>query len=979
MYLNCHSYFSFRYGTMSPGELVDRAAALGIGALALTDVNSTSGVFGFVAACREKGIHPVVGIEFRDERKQRLEFIGLARNQEGFRELNELLSSRHPSGLQHFHRTRDNCPNVSFILPYQPQGRLYFPQENDCIGVTLRDLYRIKQAHRGLLAEKMVLLQPVTFRSWDDFFTHQVLRAIDNNVAVSQLQRGHFADPGHCFRDPDSLKRAFSAFPQLAANAENLLGQCQFDLGFPRNHNRQSFTGSAYDDKLLLEKLAMDGFRYRYAPDDQRALERLQKELAAIDHLGFNAYFLITWDIVRYAENRGFVHVGRGSGANSLVAYCLKITDVDPIELDLYFERFINHKRSSPPDFDIDFSWRERDEVIDYVFKRYGMRHTALLASYNTFGGRSVLRALGKAFGLGKEATDRLVHLPDDPGQPAEVCQEIAKYQQRLDGFPNHLSIHAGGMLISERPITYFTALHLPPKNFHTTHFDMYAAEEIGLHKFDILSQRGLGHIMDAVGIVRANREVHLDIHRVGKFKKDAKVAGLLKEGKTIGCFYVESSAMRGLLSKLKCSTYLDVVAASSIIRPGVAKSGMMREYIQRFHQPHSFQYLHPVMEKLLKETYGIMIYQEDVIKVAHHFAGLDLTDADVLRRAMSGKTRGQHEMERIRQRFFDNCHQKGYDEGVTAEVWRQIESFSGYSFSKAHSASYAVESFQSLYLKAHFPLEFMVAVINNFGGFYRTEFYVHEARMAGASVHPPCVNRSEYLTTIRGKDIYLGFVHLRHGEKPSLWQIVKERWKNGEYTSLADLMARVPLPFGQLALLVRVGALAFTGLSKDMLLQEARRIARQQAAPQRSRLFGEVGFLTLPPPGAVDSLADAYDQLDLLGFPLCSPFDLLKTSFRGELGAAQLMRHIGQTVRMMGYLVCRKRVATSQRHTMYFGTWLDADGHFFDTVHFPDSLEGYPFTGSGIYLLKGKVVEDFGFPSLEVAKMAKMGLRERP
>jgi len=454
-----------------------------------------------------------------------------------------------------------------------------------------------------------------------------------------------------------------------------------------------------------------------------------------IDKLGFSSYFLITWDIIRYSMGRGFYHVGRGSGANSVVAYCLRITDVDPIELNLYFERFINPKRSSPPDFDIDFSWRERDEVQDYIFKRYGLKYTALLGTITTFQGRSTLRELGKVYGLPKNEIDMLVNEPENNLNESDLTRRIFHIGSLMENFPNNRSIHAGGILISEKPVNYYTALDMPPKGFQTTQWDMYVAESIGFEKIDILSQRGIGHIRESVEIIRKNRKLEIDIHRIQDFKTDEQVKKQLKSGETIGCFYIESPAMRGLLKKLRCDDYIALVAASSIIRPGVAKSGMMREYIRRFHDRESINYLHPVMKEQLEETFGVMVYQEDVLKVCHHFAGLDLADADVLRRAMSGKYRSRVEFQKIVEKFHENCNRKGYPAELTSEVWRQIESFAGYSFSKAHSASYAVESFQSLYLKSRFPLEFMVAVINNFGGFYQTWVYVNEARRCGATI----------------------------------------------------------------------------------------------------------------------------------------------------------------------------------------------------------------------------------------------------
>jgi DNA polymerase-3 subunit alpha len=383
-----------------------------------------------------------------------------------------------------------------------------------------------------------------------------------------------------------------------------------------------------------------------------------------------------------------------------------------------------------------------------------------------------------------------------------------------LTNFPNHLSIHPGGMLISEEPTCSYCAVDMPPKGFATGQLDMFVAEKIGLYKLDILSQRGLGHIKEAIRQVRQNHGVDINIHEIERFKKDPKVASQIRAADTIGCFYIESPAMRQLLKKLECDDYITLVAASSIIRPGVAQSGMMRQYIYRYHNPDKFEYLHPKMKELLEETYGVMVYQEDVIKVAHHFAGLDMGEADILRRAMSGKYRGRQEFERIRDKFFVNCMHLGYPDELSKEVWRQIESFGGYSFSKAHSASFAVESYQSLYLKTYFPMEFMVAVINNFGGFYSTELYFHELKKTGVTLEPPCVNSSEELTYITGTIVYIGFIHIQNLESKVIEKILEER-QLGNFIDLTDFIERTAIGPEQLNILIRTGSFRFTGNQK--------------------------------------------------------------------------------------------------------------------------------------------------------------------
>lgn len=930
----------------------------------------------FVKLCHDDGIDAIGGIDFRDHNRQL--YVGIAINNQGFRELNDFLThhllNKNPLPLR--------APEFRNVYVVYPFGSVDVEslQENEFVGVEPGHLNRLKVSGGLSFGNKMVVQQTVSFSSDQEYELHRNLRAIQNNCLLDLLPDDEVEKTTHRMIPLDELRERYVDFPWIWENTERLLEGCSINFDRKSIKNKATFTTSVEDDRLLLEKLAMDGWRYRYG-DDPIALERVRHELGIIHQLGFSAYFLITWDIIRYSMSRGFYHVGRGSGANSVVAYCLKITDVDPIELDLYFERFLNPLRSSPPDFDIDFSWKERDQVQDYIFKRYGREHTALLGTISTFKGRSILRELGKVHGLPKGEIDLLVKDPKNPMNNNMVCDRIKSIGRMMVGFPNMRSIHAGGILISEEPITSYTALDMPPKGFPTTQWDMYVAEAIGFEKIDILSQRGLGHIQDCVGIIRDNCGVDVDIHRVDEFKVDLKVKRQLKRGETIGCFYIESPAMRGLLKKLRCDNYLSLVAASSIIRPGVARSGMMREYIQRFHNPDNVTYLHPVMEQQLRETYGVMVYQEDVLKVCHHFAGMDLSDADVLRRAMSGKFRSPKEFEKIVDKFFANCKEKGYSQELSQEVWRQIESFAGYSFSKAHSASYAVESYQSLYLKTYYPLEFMVAVINNFGGFYRTWVYVCEARRCGGSIHLPCVNNSEHLVCIRGRNIYLGFVLVSGLEVKISQALVHERTTNGPFGSMKDLISRVPVTLEQLILLIRVGALEFTGKPKADLMWEAHmHFGPRIKKSAQNLLFAPPNREFVLPTLESNPLEDAYDEMELLGFPVSlSHFDLLQTSFRGEAPGSSLMDHVGKTVKLTGLLVCVKYVKTIKGELMHFGSFLDHRGEFFETVHFPNSLKQYPFRGHGVYLILGEVTQEFGHPSITVQKFAKLPIKPDP
>jgi DNA polymerase-3 subunit alpha len=974
MLLNLHSYYSLRYGTLSLQQLIQGMMDNGYDTAVLTDINNSTASLDFIRECRLAGLNGLAGMEFRNG--DRLLYIGIANNERGFRELNGFMTESN----------RKNKPlpvrapefNEAFVVyPYGKfDGGL---RDKEYLGVRPSDINRFRMG-KSVPRERCVVLHPVSFQR-EDFKLHTQLRAIDHNLLISQLQPEQAGTREEVFLPKDVLMKHYRDCPELVANTETLLGQCSFNFVFNESKNKKTFTGNRYDDKQLLQKYAMDGFSRRYDKNDKVALERVKRELEIIDNLNFSSYFLITDDICRYARSRDFYYVGRGSGANSVVAYCLGITDVCPIQLNLYFERFLNPKRQSPPDFDVDFSWNERDEMYEYIFHRYQSGHTALMGAMSTFRSRSILRELGKVYGLPKGEIDRLVLEPENMLNKNEVTDMILSVYDRMADFPNQRTIHASGVLISELPLTNYSALDFPPKGLPTMQFDMYTAEEIGFEKFDILSQRGIGHIKECKAIVRKNRGETISTDRPQGFFNDPKIADQLRSANTVGCFYIESPAMRQLIVKLGCGDYLTLVAASSIIRPGVASSGMMKAYIERHRDPSRVEYLHPVMKEQLEETYGVMVYQEDVMKIGHHFGGLDLADADVLRRMMSGKYRSKKHLEEIHDKFFDHCIATGYPEHISKEIWRQMESFAGYSFNKAHSASFAVESYQSLYLKTYYPLEFMVAVLNNYGGFYQRKVYVNEARKAGGNVHLPCVNLSKANTSINGSDIYLGFDSLQHLEGKLAAHIPLERHQNGPYTSLENFVVRTSAGLEQTVVLVRCGAFRFTGTGKKELLWEVHYLLSGKRKETAVGLFaGLESAKPLLPKLKSSVVEDLYDELELIGFPVsASMFELARSTFRGNAMASDLSALEGKTVRMVGDFVTDKTVRTKHGDYMKFGTFLDVDGDFFDTVHFSQSLKVYPLRGNGIYLIEGKVVLDFGCPAVEVHKVGRMPLKADP
>jgi DNA-directed DNA polymerase III PolC len=968
VFLNCHTYFSLRFGVLSIPELIDLAEKNGVRKIVLTDVNNTSGIIDFIRRCKKSAVKPAAGIDFRNSAEQK--FIGIAKNNEGFLELNRFLSKL----LHENYPVPDSAPefqNCFVIYPFNTKYKTL--RENEFIGIKQNDLNKINFSPWKDQSDKFVILSPVSFRHRTDFNCHRLLRAIDNNTLLSKLSVEEQASPDEIIMPEFLLKEKFKDYSQLIYNTEKLLEQCEIDFEYGTSKNKKYYTANRKSDEELLKKLCAKNLNYRYKTLNERIQTRLDHEIDSIITQGYVSYFLINWDIIRYARHRDFFYVGRGSGANSIVAYLLQITDVDPVDLDLYFERFMNPYRTSPPDFDLDFSWKDRDEMITYIFKKHSVEHTSLLATYSTFQENAVVRELGKVFGLPKNEIDS-IQLEGIQNQNGQIVSLIKKYSTLLNDFPNHLSIHAGGILISELPIHYYTATNLPPKGFPLSQFSMIEAEDVGLYKFDILSQRGLGHIKDSLQIIKENRGVDIDIHDIQAFKQDSKIKDLLRRAKCMGCFYVESPAMRMLLKKLEADTYIGLVAASSIIRPGVASSGMMREYILRSKGlPPTYQTPQQIYD-LLAETYGVMVYQEDVIKVAHYFAGLTLGEADMLRRGMSGKYRGREEFKVVRDKFFDNCREKGYKEEITQEVWRQIESFAGYAFSKGHSASYAVESYQSLYLKAYYPVEHMVAVINNFGGFYRTEYYFHEARMCGANILKPDINQSDYFTCVKGKDIYPGFIHIAELEQTVALSIVDERNQNGSFTSLENFMKRVNISAEQLRLLIRAGAFLFTGIGKKQLLWDMHSILGKKIKTEVKKELFEIDKREYKFPTLYHhDFDDAFDERELLGFCLRSPFDLLMEEPQTTILVTDFTKMVGQTVDIIGYLVTTKPTSTRQGHRMMFGTFIDQQGTFFDTTHFPKVYYDFPLRGKGCYLITGKVAEEFGFCSIDVLKIKFM------
>ncbi|WP_298549284.1 DNA polymerase III subunit alpha [uncultured Aquimarina sp.] len=982
MYLNCHSYYSLRFGTFSEIDLLELAKENQINCLALTDINSTTACLNFIRKAKDYQIRPIVGIDFRNNHQQL--YVGLAKNNEGYKELNRFLS-HHSHNKLDFPIKPPQLKNVFIIYPLKQVieiKKIEF-SSNEFIGISIKEISKLRISPYRKLKDKLVILQPVSFRTKKDFNSHRLLRAIDNNILLSRLSQNQQA----CFSEKmisnSDIRNKFQEFDFMIRNTENIVNECVINFDFSKSKpslNKRTYTDSIEEDNKLLRKLCKEGLPYRYKNPDKKVQDRLTKELNLIIKMNFVSYFLINWRIISYAQEKGYYYVGRGSGANSIVAYLLKITDVDPIELDLYFERFINSHRTSPPDFDIDFSWRDRQDITRFIFNEFD--NVALLGTYVTFHYKGAVRELGKVFGLPKFEIDKLSEGNYDYNSLDHIHKLVIKYSQLIQGIPNYISIHASGILISEKSLHSYIATDIPPKGFPTAQFDMIISEDLGLYKFDILGQRGLAKIKEAINIIQYNQpeKANFDIHDIEKFKKDPNINTLIREAKCLACFYVESPAMRMLLSKLKTDNYLGLVAASSIIRPGVAKSGMMREYILREHDVERRKNSHPIMLELMNDTYGIMVYQEDVIKVAHFFAKLTLDEADVLRRGMSGKFRSRKEFKDVQKKFIQNCRAEGYQEKLIFEIWNQVASFAGYAFPKGHSASYAVESYQSLFLKAYFPIEYLVATLNNGGGFYRPEVYLHEAKLLGAKIITPCINTSKHEHILYKKTIYLGLSILRNLDYKTSEFILLDRKQHGKYSSLENFIDRVSISIEQISILIKINAFAFTKKNKHELLWEAHfKLSSTPTNYQQPLLFHEKRTKYRLPKFKTCKLENAFEQIESFGFPICGYYKIMVTKPVNQNRANQLKEYLNKKIDIYGYLIAMKSTKTSKGKRMAFGTFLDQFGDVFDTVLFPPVQEKYKLRHKGVYRMYGKVVDEFGFLSIEIIKISKQDYIQDP
>lgn len=1020
MFLTVHSYYSLHRGLAHPLALCEAARARGYDALALTDTNGLYGLYPFLEACRETDLSPIVGVELRTPDRRA---VLLARDRSGYPTICRAVSAYHraarpletslmgpPTAVEPFdlaaHLVADHDGVV--VLSDHPAllRALREPLGPDRLFVELRTGHRTFAALR--LAEDLGLSPVASCDAYmlhpSDHPLHRLLRAIDLDTSLSRVPAGELCPPEAWLMPPDALARAFrhapEAVPNAARLAEALHRDWRFDtLVFPTFPVPEGFPSAA----AYLRHLAEEGVARRYGSISRRARERLERELSLIERKGFADYFLVVWDIVTHFPRT----CGRGSAAASLVAYGLGITHVDPIRHNLFFERFLNEGRKDPPDIDVDFPWDERDRVIEYVFHRYGPERTAMISNHNTFQPRAAIREVAKVYGLPeheiKDVTERLPWHWDqaDLGdmvkshpmfQGADLrapWPEILATAQRILGFPRLLSTHCGGVVIAPGPITDWVPVEPAAKGVHVIQWEKEAAEEFGLVKLDLLGNRSLAVIRDACARLRRQEGIEIDDARFSPLD-DPETLKTLAEGRTMGVFYVESPAMRQLQKKTGRGDFEHLTLHSSIIRP--AANRFIREYVRRL-RGGAYEPLHPLLEEILAESYGIMSYQEDVAKVAMAMAGFDAAEADGLRKILSKKD-PRKRLEDVRQRFEDASRARGFSDEVIAKVWEMIESFRGYSFCKPHSASYALVSFRSAWLRAHHPAEFLAAVISNQGGYYSTFAYVSEARRLGIEVLPPDVNESEKAwigRTNRGaRDrrgwIRCGLMQVKGLKEATLERLLEARDRGGPFASFDDFLRRVDPDPADAATLVRAGAFDRdadpAGRSAgDLALRpkllwrlDAWRAERAIARQPSLELFPREP-VPLPPVRPYEEAQILAQEVEALGFLVSRhPLALYEREVARlrYVPASEMARHVGKRVTMIGWWVTGKIVQTKDGEPMEFVSFEDTTD-VYEATFFPQAYARFChlLTRARPFVLRGKIEEDLGAVSIVVDQVS--------
>jgi len=786
-------------GVSSPEVLCREAKRAGFTHLALTDTNGFYGLINFLEAAAAAGIEPIVGVEVKTPQTSA---VILAKTAMGYEILSEIITRRHTEDAFSLFSLIGSLPGKSsdlVLLSADPELLQALRNRLECFFEIVPGPLDRKLIH----AAKEIGIAPVAtnavhFVREEDYSLHRLLRAIDLNKTLGSLAPGETVEPGRRLKSAREMALHFPNCPEALANAVKIGMGChtardRFQTVFPHYLDKNE------DHFALLASECRRGIGRRYAKTSSTIEDRLAEELDLIRSKGFVDYFLVVADIVR----RRPIHCGRGSGAASLVSYLLGISHVDPIRHNLLFSRFLNPERKDLPDIDVDFPWDERDGLFEEIMTHYGSQRMAMVSNHVGFRARASVREVAKVYGVPaseiKEVTRRMNYwgpqgigehikfhpgfhnFPLDPPWP-----EIVGLASRLESIPRNIGTHCGGVVLVPDRVSRYVPVQISAKGVRIIQWEKDQAEKAGLVKIDLLGNRSLAVIRDTIKAVRENTAKSIDYASFNPVD-DPQTLEIISRGDTMGVFYLESPAMRLLQAKAATGDFEHAVIHSSIIRP--AANRFIRQYLNRLHG-EPYEPLHPCLDKILAENYGILVYQEDVVQAAMALAGFSWGEADSLRKVISKKSR--EKLLDYRARFEQGCARNGISPEVVEKVWDMCTSFAGYSFCKPHSASYALVSFKSAYLKAHHPAEFMAAVISNGGGYYSTFAYISESRRMGLEVLGPDINESRLPYTGMGKTIRTGFQQLQAIKKSSVETILEERSRGGSFSSLEQFLERL-------------------------------------------------------------------------------------------------------------------------------------------------------------------------------------------
>ncbi len=1015
------SNHSLLRGCRSPEEICRFARERGFGSVAMADVNSFYGLIRFLKAAKREGVRPVAGVHVEQGGVDL--FTALILERKGFSRacalLTRLLTApagpgraqeaqgtpRAPGGCSASPPAFDAVSDLATngweglaILSDRPEVLARLSGAQSCPpglfaklawGRPYAALARLAR-DRGIPAAAAA---DAVFLDDSDERLYPLLRAIDLNTTLEHVPSAERAEKRHRYAPPEEIARVFSAVPEAVANAEGLVERATCDGIISPRFVFPSFKGMTDEEAFReLGRLCEEGAVRRYGGMRPDVRQRLEHELAIIREKGFASYFLVVRDIVMQCPRT----CGRGSAASSIVSYLLSLTHVEPLHYNLFFERFLNRGRVDPPDIDVDFPWDEREAVQRYVFRAYEGR-AGMVANHVSFRGRSALRDPAKALGIPAEEIGSMVRF-FRLGEHDRIPPYLREAAARLQGFPRNLGTHCGGVVITPGPITDYTHVQTSALGFPLIAWEKDATEDAGLVKIDLLGNRSLAVLRDTIALVarRPDGEA-IDWERFDPLE-DSPTRDLIAGGGTLGVFYVESPATRQLLTKMGRGDYPHLVIASSIIRPAANK--YIRLFVKRLRGA-PYEALHPLVQDTLAETYGIMVYQEDVSRVAIDLCGFPIEDADRLRKILSKKDR-ELTLPDFRDRFFAGGRSRGVSDEVLQKAWDMILSFDGYSFCKAHSASYAQVSYRVAYLKRRYPLEFIASVINNGGGFYGRQTYLDECRRMGFAVLPPDVNASAWEYTVEGAGgpagagaagagpvggpptgLRVGLCQLRDIRRPFVDALLAERARGGPFAGFHDFVRRTDPRLVDLRALVRSGSLdsVAEGCTRPQLFFRFLNIAKEDGLG-----------LVQPVPALVGDYparTKLADEVRTLGMVVSRhPLTLFRGRIEGiarrhglgpVISSADIPRYRGRRVWIPGILVTGKEVVTKGREPMIFVSFEDEHA-IFETVLFPDAFRRYfPMLDDGwAFLVHGRVDEDYGALSIGVERLVKVS-RDSP